>query len=195
MTFEQINTAAQIGTFSVIAITAIAALWQIRVLRQTTQVTALSALLDRWEDPAMRTAYRFLTVTVPQRMAEPEFRSGFGETPVRADVRDALVVMNFFETLGIYVRLRVIPKNAALSFYSSIIANSWDRAKPAIAIMRRNGPAYENFEYLAFLAQSLATFDDYPPNTPRMSIDDAWLEADSPEKGAALKPADDSQRG
>jgi hypothetical protein len=100
-------------------------------------------------------------------------------------VEDVVAVTNFFEGMGIYAKHGFAEQNVIFDFWSQIITSSWQRLAPAVAVMRRtSGPSlYENFQYLAILAQRF--IDVHPegsaPKAVRLSpIEDPWLKHDHP---------------
>jgi hypothetical protein len=72
---------------------------------------------------------------------------------------------------------------------AGLVLTLWDAASPAIAVIRRSGGRYENFEYLAMRARrrvdALQGRDDYPRGAQRMPFDDRWLTEDRAAKRAA----------
>ncbi|HZV78863.1 MAG TPA: hypothetical protein VFF60_04540 [Candidatus Binatus sp.] len=183
---EAWSLAASVGTLLVIAATAIAAMIQLRHMRSSNQITALSKLEEMWDDPNFRAKRRRVTDGIEEHLLDPQFRQEL-ENEASADsfVEDVVEVTNFFEGMGIYAKHGFAEQNVIFDFWSQIITSSWQRLAPAVAVMRRtSGPSlYENFQYLAVLAQR---FIDAHPNgsapkdVRRSPIEDPWLKQDHP---------------
>lgn len=181
---EAWSLAASVGTLLVIAATAIAAMIQLRHMRSSNQITALSKLEEVWDDPAFRDKRRRVNDGLAERLRDPSFRAEL-ENEISADsfVQDVVDVTNFFEGMGIYAKHGLADQDVIFDFWSAIITGSWTRLAPAIAIMRRTtGPmVYENFQYLAVIAQR---FIDAHPNgavpkeAAQAAIEDVWLKED-----------------
>jgi hypothetical protein len=196
MTAEYLGAVASIGTLIVVIITAVAALRQLGTMHNSNQVAALSAMAQRWESASIVESMAFLFGKMPQLMEDPAFRAQFTTPAVGPQARPTLPVLNFFEEMGLYVRLGILSETAALLLYMTIVLDVWRAASPAIAIVRRSHPAYGNFEYLAVRAQrrlrSLGSPDNYPSGVKRMPLEDVWLAADQtaqPGAGEGGPPA------
>jgi hypothetical protein len=178
------SLAASVGTLLVIAATAIAAMIQLRHMRSSNQITALSKLEEMWDNPEFRAKRRRVTDQLGDHLRDPAFRKEL-ESEASADsfAQDVVEVTNFFEGMGIYAKHGLADQNVIFDFWAAIITGSWQRLAPAIAIMRRTaGPmVFENFQYLAAIAQR---FMDTHPNgfVPREAglarIEDVWLKED-----------------
>lgn len=186
MSIEVWSLVASVGTLLVIATTAVAAMIQLRHMRSSNQITALSKLEEMWDDPDFVTARRRVGTELEERLRDPKFRAEIeSETPSEQFARSVIDVANFFEGMGIYTKHGLADADVVFDFWSAIIVNSWRRLAPAVAIMRRaSGPlAYENFQYLAVLAQRyLDAHPDgaLPPGVSHVPVEDVWLEADHP---------------
>lgn len=187
MTLEALSTAAAVGTFLVIAATAIAALIQLRHLRVSNQLEALLAILSLPYDPVLNESFQFVSHDLESRMQDPAFRRELENPRVDRKVHKEMQVCDYYERLGSIVKNGLIPEE--LYFDNSTPEQYWKLLSQVIAIRRRvRGPvAYDNFEYL--IARSRA-YDrrhpngTYPPNMARVEVEDAWLAEDHPSGGA-----------
>lgn len=183
MTIEALSTAAAVGTFLVIAATAVAALVQLRHLRVSNQLEALLAILRLPYDPILNEALLFVNHELEMRMSDPEFRRELEKPLPDRKIHKELLVCDYYERLGSIVKNGLIPEE--LYFDNSTPEQSWQRLSQVIAIRRRGrGPVvYDNFEYL--VARSRA-YDrrhpngNYPPSEPRIAVEDVWLAEDRP---------------
>lgn len=187
MTLEALSTAAAVGTFLVIAATAIAALVQLRHLRVSNQLQGLLAILSLPYDPVLNEAFQFVGHELEARMRDPAFRRELEGPRVDRKVHKELLVCDYYERLGSIVKNGLIPEE--LYFDNSTPEQYWKLLSQVIALRRRvRGPvAYDNFEYL--IARSRA-YDRrhpngaYPPAMDRVEIEDVWLAEDRRLSGA-----------
>lgn len=75
MSLEAWSTAASIGTFVVIAATAIAALAQLRHMRSSNQIAALTAMQKMLESERFTHHQRFVVEQLPKLITDPVGRS------------------------------------------------------------------------------------------------------------------------
>jgi hypothetical protein len=85
MSLELANTLATLGTFVVIAATAIAALLQLRHARSSNQIAALNELRETTETPAFLEASHFVQGGLSAKLQDPAFRYQVAMRSVRTD--------------------------------------------------------------------------------------------------------------
>ena len=187
MTIEWVSAAAAVGTFVVIAATAVAALVQLRHLRVSNQLEGLLAILMMPYEPVLHESFEFVSHELENRMRDPEFRRQIEGATVDRMVHKEMRVLDYYERLGSIVKNGLIPED--LYFDNSTPEQYWRMLSQVIAIRRRTrGPVvYDNFEYL--VARSRAwdarhPNGTYPPNLPRLAIEDVWLAEDRGLSGA-----------
>ncbi|HEV2909756.1 MAG TPA: hypothetical protein VGX02_10825, partial [Candidatus Eremiobacteraceae bacterium] len=73
MSLELLSAIAAIGTFVVIAATAVAAIVQLRHLRSSNQISAITGIQETIESPEFEAARRFIHSDLPLLMKEPRF--------------------------------------------------------------------------------------------------------------------------
>jgi hypothetical protein len=198
MSLELANTLATFGTFVVIAATAIAALVQLRHMRSSNQITALSDLYEKQRLPEFIAARQFIFSGLPEKMQDPAFRYQVVHRAARTEENAAVIakileVGNYYEETGVLVRSGLVDREFFLRLYSANIAMAWEGLGEVIAIWReRFGSAlYENFEYVTVLARDWDAEHPggtYPANVPRIDLPNKWLEADK-QYAASLAPA------
>ncbi len=187
MTLEALSTAAAVGTFLVIAATAIAALVQLRHLRVSNQLEALLAILSLPYDPILNEALLFVSHELETRLRDANFRRELEKPQPDRKIHKELLVCDYYERLGSIVKNGLIPED--LYFDNSTPEMYWKLLSQVIAIRRRiRGPVvYDNFEYL--IARSRA-YDrrhpsgTYPLHMDRVEIEDSWLAEDRNLSGA-----------
>jgi hypothetical protein len=173
MNWEALNTAASFGADILILCTALAAVIQLRHLRNANDLQGLLKVLEAAYEPAVQDAFDFLTHDFPERMKDPAFRQDLLTHPIDSHVHKELIAMEYYERLGSYVKNHLIPADLYLDCSSP--AMFWSTLAPVVATLRqKRGPsAYENFEYL--VAQEMAwdaahPHGNYPKGVPRLEL-------------------------
>ena len=183
MSLEVLSTAASIGTFIVIAATAIAAMVQLRHLRTSNQLTGLLNILGRTEDPIFA-QWRDQTKKVArEKIPDPEFRRMLEEGDFDRQTAPWVHLYNWYDYVGSLVKQGLIPQEAIMDVYSTVLVSDWKEGENIIAITRRRSGAgtWENFEYLAWLSKRWLEFNEgsvYPRNAARLPIVDTYLDED-----------------
>ena len=181
MTYEALSAVAAVGTFVVITATAIAALVQLRHLRVANQLARLLTLIEMPLQPKLSDAFIFLAHDFGRMMQDEMFRDQIEhQRPLDRTVHKELLVCDYYERIGSAIKYGLISGDFYLDSGSPL--QYWRILEPAIAIMRRNhGPwIYENFEYLAMLAERWEKehpTGNYPAAAPRLTLRDPWKKA------------------
>lgn len=185
---ELINTLATLGTFLVIAATAVVAVIQLRHVRSSNQIAAINELRANHQTPEFAEATEFMLVRLGERLADPEFRRGLADRSARThdshpDIEKILLIANSYEVMGMLVKTGMVDKRMVLEVWSGLVAIAWEKLAPVTAIVRRNdGAIWENFEYLATLSQDFnAAYPrgTYPAEARRLPLTDVFAEADA----------------
>jgi hypothetical protein len=197
MTFELVNTWATCATFVVIAVTAIAAIVQLRHLRASNQIAAFNELHKAYESSHLAAAHQYIDTRLNRDLEDPVFRYAIAHRFARTEgshaaVKHLLNFGQFFETIGLLVKSNLIPSELVLATWSDIIVAGWKQLAPVTAIFRQSqdATAFENFEYIAVLAQRWQQkhpSGTYPKTMPRLPLEYPWADADR-EYEASLKP-------
>jgi len=199
MSLELVNTFATLGTFVVIAATAIVAIVQLRHARSSNQIEALAEFREGTQHPEMRLAERFVLHDLSEKLEDPGFRyqlanQGFMTAEAQSSWHDIRRVANFFENMGALVKNGLADRSMVLDIFSTQVLMVWARLTPVVAIRRQasgDNAIWENFEYLAVLSQDWeAVYPNgtYPPGVRRIELNYPWLEADK-QYAASLAPA------
>ncbi len=182
---EILNTAVQIGTLLVFAGTAIAALVQIRHLRASNELDALLRITEQLRSSDLQDAFRYVQKDLDAKIADATYRRELGSRGfVDARTHPEMNVCNWFNEVGTLVKNRLIDEATFLDLFSRLVTYYWKRLDPVIALLRRERGQgqYENFEYLAMLAERWEMRHPdgaYPPGAKRMTIVDRFLETDA----------------
>lgn len=182
MSLEIINTAAAVGTFLVIATTAIAAVIQLRHLRASNQLQGLLSALARIEDDDFNSWFTITQEQLAGHLSDPAFRRAFAEG--RYD-RNApwIKLANSYDAVGNLIKNRLLPEDAFLDNACYRIITAWEMLLDLTAVVRRRaGPAvWQNFEFVYVRAQRwMEAHPDgnYPPHVPHASVPDRYWEED-----------------
>jgi hypothetical protein len=188
MSLELANTLATLGTFVVIAATAIAAILQLRHARSSNQIAALNELRETTETREFMEASHFVQGVLAAKLQDPAFRYQVAMRSVRTDETRALIgkanlVGNFFESMGTLVKTGLVDKELALQIWDGVTVQAWEHLAPYLAILRRSASdvLWEKFEFLTVLAQDWIAAHPkgaYPVGMRRIDLKDEWLEPD-----------------
>ena len=188
MSLEHWAVVVNVGTFVVIAVTAIAALIQLSHLRVNNQLQVLLTIIRMPNEPELSASFDFVAGQLRRRLEDPQFRAELEDlTPADRHLHKELRVCDYYERLGSCIKFGLIPAHLYLD--NSSPENFWKILEPAIAIYRRRrGPtAYENFEYLVMLSREWDRRHPngaYPTGVQRMTLHDPWFAKDGPETPA-----------
>ena len=154
------STIASVGTFVVIAATAIAAVFQLRHMRAANKIARIQAFFTEYEGQELRDAFRFARTELTARLEDPVFRAELrGVGGLDRVKHPELAICNFFDQWGLYYRDGVIDEASFMRVNAGIINLFWTRLEPVIAI---------------FAAAS----GDYPKGETRIELIDRWADED-----------------
>lgn len=188
MSLALVNTFATLGTFVVIAVTAIAAIVQLRHARSSSHIAALNGLRETRESADFQAASSFVRGVLPAKLEDPAFRYQLAVPAARTDenrplIAKASLVGNYYEQLGVLVNAGLVERELLLQVFVEPIIEAWRSLAQVAAIHRRRSPAaWEHFEYLTVLAQDWKAAHPqgtYPAGVRRLELKDEWLEADN----------------
>ena len=174
---EAWSTAASIGTFVVIAATAAAALAQLRHMRSSNQIAALTEMQETLGSERFTRHRSFIAEQVPKLIADPVGRSKLGADVIPADVEAVRLVGNFFELMGSFVKIGIIDRALVLDLWDGLVFKTWKQLEPVVMIRRSVSypGTWVNFEYLAVICEESASKEPggkYPRGMRRMKIDE-----------------------
>ena len=180
MSAEWVTAGATVGTFLVILTSAIAALVQLRHMRGSNQIVALTECRETLESAEFRAAQQFVSFELPKRLQDSAEAKRVAVLPFVGEYQAIGTVANFFESMGLFVKSGIIDKDIACDFWSFVILRNWNALAPVVEYARcKTSPAmWENFEYLAVLAARYTARHpiSYPPGWPRMPKDSSLVD-------------------
>ena len=153
---EFVNAAAQVATLIVISATAVAAIAQLRHVRTGNQIAMLSKLYDSLQSPDFVDARRFIARDLPSILRDPDQRALLQQGAAAPAFAPAIMLGNFYENVGMFVRLGIVDRATVCEVWSGLISEAWSSLAPMLVQMRNepNGfDIWENFEYLAMLVE------------------------------------------
>jgi hypothetical protein len=182
---ELLNTGVAIATLLVFGGTAVAALVQIRHLRASNELDALLRITELMRADDLQNAFRYVETELSAKLADPAYRRELGKRGfVDARRHPEMDVCNWFNEVGTLVKNQLIDENTFLDLFNRLVTYYWNRLEGVVAVLRRErGPGqYENFEYLAMLAerwQARHPHGAYPAGAKRMETSDPWKDVDA----------------
>jgi hypothetical protein len=181
MTPDWVTAIASAGTFVVIAASAIAALIQLRHMRGSNQIVALTECRETLESPEFRDAQRFVSYELPKRLESDEECRKIAKLPFTGEYQAIGTVANFFESMGLFVKTGIIDRHIACDFWSEVVLRNWRALAPVTAYVRKmigQDALWENFEYMAMLSERYQREHpvSYPQGQPHMPVDGSLIE-------------------
>jgi len=172
MSLELWSTIATIGTFLVIAATAVAAFVQLRHIRLSNQLSGLQSTLDMLLDPGVRELLNYTRHDLADLMKDEKFRAGLRTVPVDRREHPELFLCDMYNHVGSLVRSGLIDERVYLQMEWYNINLYWRLLSDVIAQTRTHSHhVFENFEWLASRAQCWQRAHpdgDYPADEPRL---------------------------
>jgi hypothetical protein len=161
------------ATLLVVAITAYAALRQMRHMRSGNQVAALLPLIEQYRSEEIVRSQQYVLGQMQFDLEDEANRRGVMAIPTVGPTRAALPLLNFYESCGALVNAGVIDLELLLRYFT-LPSEIWAIAEDSIALARltRGDEVFENFEAMVALEQRFAARRGtslYPKNLPRVS--------------------------
>jgi hypothetical protein len=176
MSLEQWTSFASVGTFVVVAASSVAALIQLRHLRDGNQLQGVLHVLDLLQDPANRELLNFVRRDLAKEMRDESFVASLHDVPIDRIKHRELYVCQLYEHIGSYVRSGLIAERAFMQVDWYDVLLYWGLLEPTVRAARDAPPPrafiFENFEWLAAKAQRWSDehpAGNYPANLPRMT--------------------------
>ena len=181
MNAEWVTAVGTVGTFAVILASAVAALLQLRHMRGSNQIVALTECRETLESPAFREAQHFVSYELPNRLKDPQEARKAAVLPFQGEYQALGTIANFFESMGVFVKHRIIDREIGCDLWAYVVLRNWEALLPVTTYVRRelhNEALWENFEYLANMCRRYIERDRsaYPRKIPRMPKDHSLCE-------------------
>lgn len=189
MSLELINTVAALITVTIVAVTALAALVQLRHLRAGNQINALLSVSEKLDSREFTDALTKMNSGIEAALAAPEFRDYEAAIrrrvpPPPVDARfvemhyAVILVGNTFELLGLMAKNGMVDQKMLVDNYCGVVLGAWKRLADFVAFGRAVGDpnGWEYFEYLAVLSDDWLKSHpvSYPKGMRRYPIHNRW---------------------
>jgi hypothetical protein len=172
MSLELISTLATVGTFLVIAATAITAFVQLRHIRLANQLAGLQSTFGLLQEPTVRELVNYVRHDLTECMKDPQFRASILAIPIDRRRHPELYLCDMYNHIGSFVRSGLIDERIYLQTDWYNVNLYWGLLRDVIAQARQNRPfLFENFEWLAARGQAWTEGHpngDYPSDQLRM---------------------------
>lgn len=174
MSLELVNTIAAVGTFIVIATTAIAAVIQLRHMRASNQLEGLLSVLARVEDKNFNTWLTETQAQLPALLGDSAYVTSVIDNTFDRGVA-WLQLGNSYDWVGSLVKNRLIPVDAFLDVYAFRVIQAWELMEPITVLARFQvgDGVWENFEYLYVASLDWSAKHqngNYPPHFRRAPL-------------------------
>lgn len=185
---EWVTAISSFATFIVIGGSAVAALIQLRHMRNSNQIVVLNEMRHSMEAAKFQEAFQFVTVELPKRYDDPAVRAGLlNRTSKEWDT--ARTVGNFLDQAATLVKHGMVDRDLACDVWYPVVTRSWDAMAPVTASQRAvlGFRLWEDFEYLTLLCRRFrARYADgtYPRGEDAVPLPDPWPEAIVKQKNA-----------
>ena len=190
MSPEWLTAIGTLGTFVVIAASAIAALLQLRHMRGSNQIVALNQVWETIESREFQEAQRWMREDLPAVIADPKQRERLSSSPFPTEYAPLRNTANFFEHVGVLVKKGIIDRDIACDLWGGVVLLTWNLLEPVIRNRRavdsptlrgQNVALWENFEFLAALSKRFIDAypnGAYPAGYERMPQSNLWPEVE-----------------
>ena len=136
--WEAISAVASISSAVVIALSAFAAVRQMRDGQRGQAFEGTETLLERWESTELRSARRYVLEELPARLQTEAYREEILRNGARGELSayPELAVLRFLERVGIYVYYRLLPGEAIYEQLFIYVARSWPYLSEVAQLVR-----------------------------------------------------------
>ncbi len=118
MNAEWLSGAASLATLLVVAITAYAALRQMRHMRSGNQVAALLPLIAEYRSSTIRESLNYVLSGLDVDLNDEQTRAGVQTIPTAGPAVKARAVLNFYESCGALICARVLDLELLLRYFT-----------------------------------------------------------------------------
>ena len=196
MSAEWVGALAAIGTFVVIAASAVAALVQMRHMRSANQISLFTSYNTEFDSPQFASAFAYVRTELPKHQFTKEELDHLVEGIYMGRLHDARTIGNFFEDMGSFVLTGVLHRSIVCNLYSQNVLDAWRSLAPIVYFVRKHRNMHgiwENFEYLAVLSEAFTREHPngvYPRRLRRMTLDPSLLQLYDAQTAGSARSAD-----
>jgi len=180
---DALNTFAAMGTFLVIAATAVAAIAQLRHLQRGNWLAVQLKILEMWNSETIQEPYNYIKTVLPEKLKDPAYRADLEYGPIDRAVHREMVMIDWNAHLGLMLEKGALDETF-LQLFQPAIVNCWAQLAPVLAIIRRRRDEHgiEHFDYLVARSMALAEKPrkDIFAHLTRPPAIDEWRTVDDP---------------
>jgi hypothetical protein len=172
--WDELAALAETGQFIVIAGAAFVAYFQLRRLRRQQEAALIQSIFADLNSVVIADALDFVYHDLPLKLTNAKYLREIAEGRATAASHRELVVMHFFNGLGLLVHSKMVRDYPIVLIIASPCVRSWERIAPVVELMRRRHPhAYTPYEALVVRARAL----DFSSINSRFRSESRHLEA------------------
>lgn len=136
-TLDLITAGASIFGSLVIVFTALAAFRQLAHMRNANEISAFTAIVERWQSPETAASLHFVRTELPALLADPTFIAELEAPEIGPRIARVWPLVNLLEEMGTLTSIGILSDRAVLANYALIIRNCWDLCEPVVRARRR----------------------------------------------------------
>jgi hypothetical protein len=171
MSWDELTFFASAGQVAVLVVGAVFAYLQLGGLRRQQEAQVVQHIFDELNAPEFARALDFVYVDLPERLRDAAYVRQIRDGTATVFSHREMIVMHFFNELGILVHERLVSE-LIVPFVASPCIRSWEHLAPIVELMRRRYPhAYAPFESLVVRARATdlsSVRERYLSETPRL---------------------------
>jgi hypothetical protein len=153
--WAELAALAETGQFIVIAGALFVAYFQLRHLRGQQEAALIQSIFADLNSEVIADALDFVYHELPIKLTNAAYLREIAEGRATAASHRELVVMHFFNGLGLLVHSKMVREYPIVLIVASPCVRSWDKLAPVVELMRRRYPhAYTPFEALVVRART-----------------------------------------
>jgi hypothetical protein len=154
--WEQFTAIAAIGQVLVIAVGAFFAYQQISRLRRQQEAGLIQRIFETFSEQRFAGVLDFVYNDLELRVTEPAYVREIAKGRAAAVSHRELVVMHFFNGLGLLVHNKMVAEYPIVFIVASPCMRAWGRLAPVVELLRRRYPhAYTPFETLVARSRAI----------------------------------------
>lgn len=176
MNWEEVSAISTFVTMIIIAMSAIAAVIQLRHMRAGNAIAGFLGFMDSWASPEARARQHFVFGgEFDRKFTDPAYRAELTRMQPNRLAHPELEYLDFWESLGGFVKMGYFPEDLVMETGGGVGVAAWEKLAPVIALIRttRGPTAYDNFEYLvsrARLWEQRHPEGVFPRGTPHLPV-------------------------
>lgn len=181
MTAEWLTALSSLATFIVIGASAIAALIQIKHVRNSNQIAIFNEMRRQLDSKEFQATVAFIRKELPERLKNAGYRRDLllERAPESQAIKD---LGNFFDEAAVPVKHGMVDRELACDVWYLEVVSTWDALAPLTASMRvlRGYRVWEDLEYFALLCKNFRRRyprGTFPKGVRGLPLPEPWPEA------------------